>query len=111
MHLAVRDEASAAERCRHVVRAVTSGGPQSRRQRRSRRVWLAVVEALEARRLLTTFVVTDTSDSASDTGSLRYAVNTAVGGDTITFSQTAFPAGQLTTITLNDLARIVQVVS
>jgi hypothetical protein len=33
-----------------------------------------------------TFTVTDTSDNASDTGSLRYAVNTAVDGDTIAFA-------------------------
>jgi hypothetical protein len=33
----------------------------------------------------TTYTVTDTSDNAADTGSLRYAVNTAVDGDTITF--------------------------
>lgn len=32
-----------------------------------------------------TYIVTDLSDNASDTGSLRYAVNTAVDGDTIGF--------------------------
>lgn len=33
----------------------------------------------------TTYTVTDTTDNAADTGSLRYAVNTAVDGDTINF--------------------------
>ncbi|MGC1783072.1 MAG: choice-of-anchor Q domain-containing protein [Acidobacteriaceae bacterium] len=33
----------------------------------------------------TTYTVTDTTDNATDSGSLRYAVNTAVDGDTITF--------------------------
>ena len=36
----------------------------------------------------TPFVVTDTSDSASNPNSLRYAVNHAVNGDTINFSLT-----------------------
>ncbi len=44
----------------------------------------------------TTYTVTDTSDNASDTGSLRYAVNTAVDGDTIDFS------GVIGTITLTN---------
>lgn len=34
----------------------------------------------------TTYVVTDTSDSATDTGSLRYAVNNAANGDSINFA-------------------------
>ena len=33
-----------------------------------------------------TFTVTDASDNASDSGSLRYAVNNAADGDTITFA-------------------------
>lgn len=41
---------------------------------------------LTSRAFATTFTVTDTSDNASDTGSLRYAVNTAVNGDTIVFN-------------------------
>ncbi|MFZ1918882.1 MAG: hypothetical protein WAU58_15010 [Terriglobales bacterium] len=36
--------------------------------------------------LATTWTVTDTSDSASDTGSLRYALGQAQNGDTIVFS-------------------------
>ncbi len=36
-----------------------------------------ILEGLEARQLLSTFTVTDTSDNPSDTGSLRYAINQA----------------------------------
>ena len=43
-----------------------------------------------------TLTVTDTSDNASDTGSLRYAVNTAVDGDTITFADSVIGTITLT---------------
>ena len=46
--------------------------------------------------LATTWTVTDTSDSLTDTGSLRYAVNSAQNGDSINFNLT-YPA----TITLD----------
>ena len=45
-----------------------------------------VVEPLEARELLSTLLVTDTTDSSGDTGSLRYAIAHALGGDTIHFN-------------------------
>jgi hypothetical protein len=48
------------------------------------------VEDLEARLLLATFIVTDTSDSATDTGSLRHAITmsnqTGPGPNTIDFN-------------------------
>ena len=47
------------------------------------------------------FVVTDTSSSATDTGSLPYAIDMADAANadsTITFSATAFPAGSLAMI-------------
>jgi hypothetical protein len=44
-----------------------------------------------------TYRVTNTSDNAADTGSLRHAVNTAVDGDTIQFS-----AGAIGTVTLTN---------
>ena len=43
------------------------------------------LEILEDRTLLSVLTVTDTSDSASDTGSLRYAILNAQNGDTIGF--------------------------
>ena len=58
----------------------------SRSRSRSCRLWL---ELLEERMLLATFTVTDTSDSVSDTGSLRYAITqsnlTGPGPNTIDF--------------------------
>ena len=53
------------------------GSGQNRRQAR--------VELLEDRMLLSVLTVTDTSDSASDTGSLRYAIENAQNGDAIDF--------------------------
>ncbi len=61
-------------RSRHVSQPM----PRGRRRR-------PFVEPLEARRLLSTFIVSDTSDSATDTGSLRYALSKAQNGDTIHF--------------------------
>jgi hypothetical protein len=48
----------------------------------------------------TTFTVTDASDNAADTGSLRYAVNTAVDGDTIAFAPNVIGTITLTNGTL-----------
>ena len=45
-----------------------------------------VIEILECRELLTTWIVTDTSDSATDPHSLRYAIANAVDADTIHFN-------------------------
>ena len=58
--------------------------------RHFRRLWL---EILEDRRLLSVLTVTDTSDSASDTGSLRYAILNAQNGDTIGFDIPATDPG------------------
>ena len=61
------------------------------------------LEALEDRLAPATFTVTDNSDSASDTGSLRNAVdaaNAAGGSNTITFA--AALAGQTITASAND---------
>lgn len=55
-------------------------GPGIRRA--SRRLRL---ELLEDRTLLSVLTVTDTSDSSSDTGSLRYALMNAQDGDTVDF--------------------------
>ena len=55
--------------------------PRSRRGVRRR----FVLETLERRELLSTLIVTDTSDSATDTGSLRYAITNAENGDAIHF--------------------------
>lgn len=51
-----------------------------------------------------TFTVTDTSDNASDSGSLRYAVNNAADGDTITFANNVIGTITLTngTLTINN---------
>ena len=77
----------------------------SRRNRRGRRFW--VLESLEERTLLsvspTLYTVTDVSDSATDTGSLRYAItqanaNSNPAGSLIQFDTAAFSSPQ--TITL-----------
>ena len=47
-------------------------------------VLLSVLSAQAA--YATTLTVTDTSDNPSDSGSLRYAINTAVNGDQIVFA-------------------------
>ena len=47
----------------------------------------AVLSCLSQPVLSTTWIVTDTSDSTTDTGSLRYAINNAASGDTIDLSQ------------------------
>ncbi len=60
-------------------RAVRSSGGSGRSRRRSG------VELLEDRVLLSVLNVTDTGDSASDTGSLRNAILNAQNGDTIAF--------------------------
>ncbi len=74
-------------------RAKFRGGAAASR----RRQWL--LEDLEGRLLLsaTIYTVTDTSDSASDTGSLRYAIdqanaNTNLDGSMIEFNPADFPA-------------------
>ncbi len=54
------------------TRVRTRGGVRGASSRR-----LPILEGLEARQLLSTFTVTDTSDNPSDTGSLRYAINQA----------------------------------
>ena len=73
--------------------------------RRGRRLW--VLESLEERTLLsvspTLYTVTDVSDSATDTGSLRYAItqanaNSNPAGSLIQFDTAAFSSPQ--TITL-----------
>ena len=56
---------------------------QSRKGKRQR----PQLVALEDRRLLSTFMVTDTSDDATDPGSLRYGVINEPSGTTITFAQ------------------------
>ena len=43
------------------------------------------LERLEERTLLSAWLVTDDSDSPTDTGSLRYAIQTAPSGTTIEF--------------------------
>jgi hypothetical protein len=55
------------------------------------------LEALEGRWLPSTFTVTDTSDSATDTGSLRYALANVAAGDMIDFA----PAVRSITLTSN----------
>ena len=55
--------------------------------------WLPVLAAVlvllaASARAQTTYTVTDTADSATDTGSIRYAVTNAANGDTIDFSST-----------------------
>ncbi len=72
-----------------------------------RRPWF---ELLEVRMLLATFTITDTSDSATDTGSLRYAITqsnmTGPGPNVIDFNipgtgvQTIAPASALPTATV-----------
>ena len=47
----------------------------------------AVLSCLAQPAVSTTWKVSDTSDSATDTGSLRYAINNATSGDTIDLSQ------------------------
>ncbi|HEX4021133.1 MAG TPA: choice-of-anchor Q domain-containing protein [Acidobacteriaceae bacterium] len=47
---------------------------------------IALMFLLPSLAYATTYTVTDLTDNASDTGSLRYAVNTAGNGDTIQFS-------------------------
>jgi hypothetical protein len=72
------------------------GGITRRSAGAGRRAWLVPVLAVAAGALLavplagaahaaTTWIVTDCSDSVSDTGSLPYAVANAQSGDTITF--------------------------
>lgn len=67
-----------------------------------RRFWTAAcvlalaMLVVTSRAFATTFTVTDTSDNAGDTGSLRYAVNNAIDGDTIAFN------GVVGTITLTN---------
>ncbi len=67
---------------------------------RGRSAVRAAIESLETRQLLTTYTVTDLSDSATDTGSLRYAINAANngGGGTITFASTLTSSGPQTII-------------
>ncbi len=60
------------------------------------------LEALEDRLTPASFTVTDTSDSVSDTGSLRYAITNAQNGDSITFNSSL--SGQ--TITLGSVLEI-----
>ncbi len=84
-----------------------SGFPSGRRSERSRAersIRQALIEALEERQLLSTYVVTTTSDSGS--GSLRAAITNAnnhAGSDTITFnlsgSSVIAPTSPLPTIT------------
>src|SRR5580700_1496533 len=74
---------------------------QSRKSHRrtKRKLNKAIIEALEPRILLTTFQVTDNSDSATDPGSLRSVITSAESthvNQTITFASSL--AGQ--TITL-----------
>ncbi len=63
-------------------------------------VLLVALLASRAMYAQTTYTVTDTSDNASDTGSLRYAVNTAVDGDTIDFASNVRGTITLTSGTL-----------
>jgi trimeric autotransporter adhesin len=61
-----------------------------------------LVLASTAAAFATNYTVTDKSDSAADTGSLRYAINIATDGDTITFASNVIGAialanGSLTT--------------
>ena len=80
-------------------------GPRNRRSTARR----FCIEPLESRRLLATFTVTDTSDNANDTSSLRYAITqsnlTGPGPNTIDFKipgtgvQTIAPFSALPAIT------------
>jgi autotransporter-associated beta strand protein len=68
------------------MKSQMKGNFNNRSLKRGRRRAAAVAGALlslAARTRATTFTVTDTSDSATDTGSLRYALSNAQNGDTI----------------------------
>jgi hypothetical protein len=58
------------------------------------------LELLEGRTLLSTWTVTDNSDSPTDTGSLRYAIANAPSGTTINFASTVTSPIMLTNGTL-----------
>ena len=71
---------------------------------RERRPMRPTVLALEDRRLLSTFTVTDTADSG--TGSLRDEIglaNAAAGANTIDFDPTVFATAQTITLTSGQL--------
>ena len=80
--------------------------PRAITVRRARRqIHQALLETLEARTLLSSFVVTNTLDDGS-TGSLRWAVeqaNTTSGADSITFDPTVFSTPQTITLTTGQL--------
>jgi hypothetical protein len=59
------------------------------------------LERLEGRTLLSTWTVTDNSDSPTDPGSLRYAIRNAPSGTTIDFAPTVGSMITLTNGTLN----------
>jgi chitinase len=101
--------------CLSLFKAMTSPSRRGARLRRGRRP--AVLEALEDRVLLSTnptaYTVTDTSDSAADTGSLRYAItqanaNTDPAGSLIRFDPTVFSVPRTialgSTLTLSETA-------
>ena len=96
----------------------------------STRAASARLEALEERTLLSVWTVTDNSDSPTDTGSLRYAINNAPSGSTIEFAQSvksitlingeldittdldiAGPGSSKLTISAGDPSRVFDVVS
>jgi len=93
---------------RHRIRAMQMRSRVARggsRGRRSHRRW--ALEGLEGRVLLsgspTVYIVTDTSDSAADTGSLRYAIsqanaNTNSAGSEIEFDPTFFATPKMITL-------------
>jgi predicted outer membrane repeat protein len=66
-----------------------------------RRVARPRIEPLEERTLLSTWTVTDNSDSPTDTGSLRYAILNEPAGTTINFAYTVANPITLTTGVLN----------
>jgi CSLREA domain-containing protein len=74
-----------------------------KRVENARRLFAAAVEALEPRQLLSTYTVTDLSDSATDTGSLRYAINAANGGGATTITFDPSLAGKTIILTSGQL--------
>src|ERR1019366_5485891 len=77
---------------RWIMRTLESGarnpGPTRTRCPRRQPSFRPVFELLEDRTVPSGFLVTDTSDLASDTGSLRYAMVHAASGDSINFAST-----------------------
>lgn len=67
---------------------IARGRTAGRRVMAASCLWMAIMFVLAATAHATTFTVTDTSDSASDTNSLRYALTNAAAGDTVNITAT-----------------------